>query len=164
MTLLSAALSGASNAVSSQVSHGKAAEVTVNPSSEHGHQGNGCVFILNKDNIKFELFRSSRDITYIHGKNDLAAYYGGGEQTVYDFGTGTHLQFSEIAAPIKVYGLENDPKAVIDLFNAAPGTTLRPDGHGGTMVGNIDFVGATVRASQVSFLSTDPPLSSGGFV
>ena len=62
------------------------------------------------------------------------------------------------------YGLENDPTAVIDLFNAAPGTAPRPDGHGGTTLGNIDFVGASVRAAQVHLLSTDHPLSTGGFV
>jgi hypothetical protein len=83
---------------------------------------------------------------------------------IYDFGQGTHLQFSEITAPIKVYGLENDPKAVIDLFNAAPGTTLQPDGHGGTTLANIAFIGAIVNPSQVNFLSSDHPLSTGGFV
>jgi hypothetical protein len=157
-------LNAAFDAVSSQVSHGKAAEITLDPSDDHGHEGNGDVFILTDDNLKFELFRSSDDITYIYGNNDLAAYYGGGEQTIYDFGEGTHLQFSEITAPIKVYGLGKDPKAIIDLFNAAPGTTLQPDGHGGTMLANIDFIGATVKSSQVNFLSSAHPLSTGGFV
>ena len=153
-----------SDAVSSQVSHGKAAEITVNPSSDHGHQGNGDVFILVGNNLKFELFRSSHGLTYIYGKDDFAAYYGGGEQTIYDLGQGTHLQFSEITAPIKVYGLESDQKAVVDIFNAAPGTTLQPDGHGSTMLSNIDFIGATVDSSQVNFLSTNDPLSTDGFV
>jgi len=152
----------ASDLVSSQVNDGKAAEITVNPSSIHGHQGNGDVFILNEDNLKFELFRSSDDLTYINGNNDIAAYFGGGEQTIYDFGQGTQLQFSEITAPITVHDL--DPKATIDLYNAAPGTTLQPDGHGGTMLGNIDFLGASVNPSQVNFLSSDHPLSTGGFV
>jgi hypothetical protein len=152
------------DAASSQVSHGKAAELTINPSSDHGHQGNGDVFLLEGDNSKFELFRSSLDLTYIYGKDDFAAYYGGGEQTIYDFGQGTHLQFSEITAPIKVYGLESDSNAIIDIFNAAPRTTLQPDGHGGTMLYNIDFIGATVEPSQVKFLSTNDPLSTGGFV
>ena len=164
MSLVSDLLNGASTAVSSQVSHGKADEITVNPSGDHGHQGNGDIFVLTNDNLKFELFRSSNDLTYIYGQNDLAASYGGGEQSIYDFGEGTHLQFSEITAQIKVYGLEDDPKAVIDLFNAAPGTTLQPDGHGGTMLANIDFIGATVKPSQVNFLSSDHPLSTGGFV
>ena len=157
-------LNGAFAAVSSQVSHGKADEITLNPSSDHGHQGNGDVFVLTHNSSKFELFRSSNDLTYIYGQNDLAASYGGGGQSIYDFGEGTHLQFSEITAQIKVYGLENDPKAVIDLFNAAPGTTLQPDGHGGTMLANIDFIGASVKPSQVNFLSSDHPLSTGGFV
>jgi len=164
MASLSHVFGAVAAAVSSQVSHGKAAEITVDPSSQHGHQGDGAVFVLNKDNAKFELFRSSHNITYIHGKDDLAAYYGGGEQTIYDLGTGAHLQFSETTAPIKVYGFENDPRAVVDLFNAAPGTAPQPDGHGGTTLGAIDFVGATVGASQVNFLSADHPLAVGGFV
>ena len=164
MGLLSDALSAVSAAVSSQVSHGRAAEVTVDPSSQHGHQGDNAVFVLNKDNARFELFRSSHNLTYIYGRDDFAGYYGGGEQTIYDFGSGAHLQFSETTAPIRVYGLDRDPTAVIDLFNAAPGTAPRPDGHGGTLLGNIDFVGASVRASQVNLLSTDHPLSTGGFV
>jgi hypothetical protein len=92
-----------SDAVSSQVGHGKPAEITANPSSQHGHQGNNDVFVLNEDLAKFVLFRSSHDLTFIYGQNDFAAYYGCGDQTIYDFGTGTHLQFSEITAPIKVW-------------------------------------------------------------
>jgi hypothetical protein len=152
------------DAVSSQVSHGKADEITVNPSSQHGHQGNGDVFVLNDNGAKFELFRSSNDITFINGKNDLAAYYGSGDQKVYDFGMDTHFQFSEITTPITVYGLENDPGAVVDLFNAMSGTRPQSDGHGGTLLGHIDFVGATLNTSQINLLSADHPLSTGGFV
>ena len=162
MATASDLLNAATAAALSQVSNGKAAEVTVNPSSDHGHQGNGDDFVLTADNLKFELFRSSNDLTFIQGNNDFAGFYGDGEQTIYDFGLGTHFQFSEITAPIKVYDL--DPKAIIDLFNPAPGTTLQPDGHGGTMLASIDFVGASVHASQVNFLSSDHPLSTGGFV
>jgi len=162
--LASDLLSAVSAAVSSQISHGKAAEITVDPSSQHGHQGDDTVFVLNQDNAKFELFRSSNNLTFIYGKNDFAGYYGGGEQTIYDFGTGAHLQFSEITAPIKVCGFEHDASAVVDLINAPAGTTLRSDGHGGTMLGNMDFVGATVKTSQVNFLSSDHLLSTGGFV
>jgi hypothetical protein len=32
------------------------------------------------------------------------------------------------------------------------------------MLANIDFIGATVKPSQVNFLSSDHPLSTGGFV
>ena len=163
MALLSNRFHALSDAVSSQVGHGKPAEITLDPSSQHGHQGNNDVFILTEDNAKFVLFRSSRDLTFIYGENDFAAYYGGGDQTIYDFGSGTHFQFSEITAPVKVYGLEHDPTAVIDLFNAAPGASLHSDGHGGTMLGNIDFIGATVTDSQIHFLSSDSPLSTGGF-
>jgi hypothetical protein len=154
-------LSGLSSIVSAQLT---GAETTVDPSSEHGHQGNNDVFLLNEDNARFELFRSSHDLTFIYGENDLAGYYGCGGQTIYDYGTGTHFQFSELSAPIKVYGLEHDAAAVVDLFNAAQGTSLHPDGQGGTMLGAIDFVGATLAASQVHFLFSDHPLSTGGFV
>jgi hypothetical protein len=86
MSSASDLFNAAFDAVSSQVSHGRAAEVTVDPSATHGQQGNGDVFILTNDALKFELFRSSDDLTYIYRKNDLAAYYGGGEQMIYDFG------------------------------------------------------------------------------
>jgi hypothetical protein len=84
MGLVSDAFSAVSVAVSSQVSHGRAAEVTVDPSSQHGHQGDNSVFVLNRDGAKFELFRSSHNLTYIYGRGDFAGYYGGGEQTIYD--------------------------------------------------------------------------------
>jgi hypothetical protein len=74
LALVSELFDAISAAVSSQVSHGKAAEITLDPSGDHGHQGNGDVFLLTDDNLKFELFRSSDDLTYIYGKNDLAAY------------------------------------------------------------------------------------------
>jgi len=32
------------------------------------------------------------------------------------------------------------------------------------MLGNIDFVGASLKSSQVNFLASDHPLSTGGFV
>jgi hypothetical protein len=122
-------LNAAFDAISSQVSHGKAAEITINPSGDHGHQGNGDVFILTDHDLKFELFTSANDLTYIYGENDLVAYYGGGEQQIYDFGQGTHLQFSEITAPIKVYGLESDTKAIIDRWNGEADTSDQKHGH-----------------------------------
>jgi len=47
------------------------------------------------------------------------------------------------------------PKVTIDLFNAAPGTTLPPHVHGGTMPANIDFIEASTKPSHVNFLSCD---------
>jgi len=70
--LASDLLSAVSAAVSSQISHGKAAEITVDPSSQHGHQGDDTGFVLNQDNARFELFRSSHNTTFIYGKNDFA--------------------------------------------------------------------------------------------
>jgi hypothetical protein len=34
------------------------------------------------------------------------------------------------------------------------------DGHGGTMLANIVFIGASVKPSQVNFLFSDHPLST----
>jgi hypothetical protein len=163
VTFLSDIYQSVADGVASQANGRKADEITINPSSQHGHQGNDDVFVLNDNDMKFELFRSSGDLTYICGANDTACYFGGGKQTIYDFGQGTHLQVSEITAPIKVFGFDRDPTATVAVYNAAD-PTLRPDGHGGTLLGNIDFVGATLSASQVSFPHTDIPLSSGVFV
>jgi hypothetical protein len=85
-------------------------------------QGGDTVFTLNGDNIHLKLIQSSHDIAYIYGKNDSIACFGGNEKTIYDFGAG------------------------------APGTILQSDGHGDTMLGNIDSVGATVEVLQVNFL------------
>jgi hypothetical protein len=108
-------------AVSSQVSLGKAAEITIDPSSDHGHQGNGDVFILEGDNLKFELFRSAHDLTYIYGTDDFAAYYGGGEQTIYDFGQGTHLQFSESPRRLRCMALRMTLKPLSTCSMRRPG-------------------------------------------
>jgi hypothetical protein len=45
-----------------------------------------------------------------------------------------------------------------------PGQHCSRTGTAGTMLANIDFIGATVKPSQVNFLSSDHPLSTGGFV
>jgi hypothetical protein len=37
-------------------------------------------------------------------------------------------------------------------------------GRATEMLANIDFIGATVKPSQVNFLSSAHPLSTGGFV
>ena len=90
--------------------------------TKSGTQGGDTVFTLNGDNIHLKPIQSSHDIAYIYGKNDSIACFGGNEKTIYDFGAG------------------------------APGTILQSDGHGDTMLGNIDSVGATVEVLQVNFL------------
>lgn len=136
----------------SQVAGGKAAEVTVNPSSAHGHVGNDDVFVLAQNDMIFDLLRSSKDITYIYGSNDQASYSDGGSQNIFDLGKGTTLSFSNQTGGIQVYDFANDPtgKIVLSVTGAAP--SLTPDGHGGTMLGNIDFVGdAHLSMAQIKF-------------
>jgi hypothetical protein len=65
--------------------------------------------------------------------------------------------FREITTQIKMYDLH--PKVTIDLFNAAPGKTLQPPVHGGTMLANIDFIEASTKPSHVNFLSCDCQLT-----
>ena len=132
------ALSAAENGVLSQVQHGKAAEINVNPSSEHGHVGDNSVFVLTNNVALFELLRSSNNLTYIFGDDDHATYADGGAQTIYDCGKGTTLQFSNETGSIRVYGFENDPTGTVVL--TTPVSTAS-DGHGGTLLGNIDFIG-----------------------
>jgi hypothetical protein len=143
-------------------------ETMVDPSNAHGHQGDNDIFILTRDDRDFQLFRSHDDVTFIHGNNDTASYYGlsafsGGNQTIYDYGHGTTLRFSELEqATVKVYGFENDPSGKIVLFNPT-NMVIQPDGHGGTLLGNIDFIGySKLSASQVSVRHTDTPVSLGG--
>src|SRR3954470_8222164 len=139
-------------------------EFMVDPANWHGHQGNGDIFVLSKDRIDFQLFRSHDDLTFIYGSQDVASYWGGGNQQIYDNGTGTTLRFSELeSAKVNVYGLDQDRTAKIVFYNAAD-PTIKPDGQGGTLINGVDFLNAKALASQVSFLHTETPPSQGGLV
>lgn len=142
-----------------------AAELMVDPSNTHGHQGNNDDFVLNRDADNFQLFRSQHDLTFIYGQNDVASYWGGADQTIYDYGKSATLRFSELeASQVKVYGFENDPTGKIVLYNPTD-TTLRPDGHGGTMLGYIDLIGDShVSVSQISVVHTTTNPSQGGLI
>lgn len=136
------------------------------PSNLHGHQGNNDDFVLTKDNGDFQLFRSADDLTFIHGQNnDMASYWGGGNQTIYDYGSGTTLRFSELdAAKINVYGFENDPTAKVVFYNPT-GVSIVSDGQGNTQIGSVNFIGAsTIRPDQVSVVHTLTPPSQGGLI
>ena len=142
-------------------------EVMNNPSNFHGHQGNNDVYVLTANADNFQLFRSFNDFTFISGSNDVASYWGGGNQTIYDYGSGAVLRFSELdQAQVKVYDLENDPTAKIMLYNPQlQDTALRPDGHGGTALGYIDFIGdPNVSAARISFVHTTTNPSQGGLI
>lgn len=85
-------------------------ELMVDPSSSHGHQGGNDDFVLLSNGDNFQLFRSGGDLTFIYGHDDFASYWGGGSQTIYDWGVGTTLQFSELdEAQVKIYDFQNDP-------------------------------------------------------
>jgi hypothetical protein len=127
----------------------------VDPSNKHGHQGNNDDFVLRKDGDNFQLFRSHDDMTFIYGTNDIASYWDGGNQTIYDYGHSATLRFSELdMSQVKVYNFENDPTGKVVLYNPLPSDmTLHQDGGGGTMLGYIDFVGdKNISMSQISFV------------
>jgi hypothetical protein len=140
-------------------------ELLVDPSSTHGHQGNNDDFVLKDNGDSFRLFRSQDSLTFIYGSNDTASYWGGGNQTIYDSGSGTTLRFSELdQAQVKAYDFQNDPTGSVVVYNPTV-TTLAPDGHGGTMLGSIDFINdPNVTMSQISFVQTPTPPSQGGLV
>lgn len=138
-----------------------AGESIVNPTSDHGHEatGAGNSYILLNNDANFQLFRSpDLVLTFIYGKNDTASYWGGGARTVYDYGQGTTLRFSEITGA-NVWGFETDKTGKAVIYNAT-NTTIQPDGQGGTLVGgNIDFHNVTLDASRVSFVTVPEQLS-----
>ncbi len=140
-------------------------ELMVDPSNSHGHQGGNDDFVLLSNGDNFQLFRSGGDLTFIYGHDDVASYWGGGNQTIYDWGVGTTLRFSELdQAQVKVYDFQNDPTGRVVVYNPTV-TTLTPDGHGGTMLGSIDFVGdSTLTMNQIGFGHTATPPSQGGML
>jgi hypothetical protein len=139
-------------------------ETMFNPASWHGHQGNNNIFLLTNPDVNFQLFRSHDDLTFIHSSNDTASFWGGGNQTIYDFGSGATLRFSELEdAKVNVYGLDHDTSAKIVFYNAAD-PTIKPDQAGGTLINGIDFFDAKIDPSRVSFLHSDTKLSQGGMV
>ena len=112
------------------------------------------------------MFRSHYDLTFISGHSDIASYWGGGNQTIFDDGVGTTLRFSELdGASVKIYDFQKDPTSRIVLYNpASTDTLILPDGHGGTMLGYIDFIGASISGSQVSVVHTLTNPSQGGLI
>ncbi|HEX2942915.1 MAG TPA: hypothetical protein VHO91_17825 [Rhodopila sp.] len=143
-----------------------AAEVMVDPSNLHGHQGNNDVYILNRSGSNFQLFRSHDDITFIHGTGQMASFWGCANMSVYDDGIGTILRFSELAGhSVNVYGFGNDATARVVLYNpTANDLWCRPDGHGGTMLGSIDFIGACLAPNRISVVHTPTAPSLGGLI
>jgi hypothetical protein len=138
-------------------------ETLFDPASWHGHQGNGDVFVLTKDNEDFQLFNSNHDVVFIQGNNDTASFFGDDTQAIYNSGANTTVRFSDLPplAKINVYGL--NATSHVDFYNAAS-TAIQSDGQGGTLIGTVDFYDVKLAASQVSFLHSDTPLNTGGMV
>ena len=133
-----------------------AGEVIANPTSDHGHFGTGPgnSYILLNNAANFQLFDSPDLVmTFIHGNNDNASYWGGGNRDIFDFGQGTTLRFSELQdATDNVFGFDTDRTGKVVIYNA-PNTIIQPDGQDGTMVGSIDFHNVTLDPSRISFVS-----------
>jgi Matrixin len=134
----------------------KSGEVEV-PTSDHGHYGaaKGNSFVLLHDGSNFQLFNSYDPVlTFIVSNNNNASYWHDGEQTIYDFGQGNTLRFSDLgAAPSDVFGFDHDSTGNVVIYNAD--LPITPDGQGGTLVGNIDFHNAMLDSSRVSFVTQD---------
>jgi hypothetical protein len=142
-------------------------ELMFDPSNLHGHQGNNDMFVLRHDADNFQLFRSHDDLSFIYGAHDVASYWGGGTQTIYDYGNSATLRFSEFdLSQVKIYNFENDVTGKVILYNPLPADTiLQPDGTGGTKLGYIDFIGdKTVTMSQISFVHMPTNPSQGGLI
>ena len=141
--------------------HLKAGEIE-NPSSAHAHvaSGPGNSYILLTDNSNFQLFRTPDEVlTFIFSDNNTASYWGGGDRTIYDFGHNNTLRFSENEhAKIDVFGFDKDPTGKVVIYNAD--LLIQPDGHGGTLVGNIDFHDTALDASRVSFRHVDQSIAT----
>lgn len=141
----------------------KAGEIEV-PSSEHPHipSGSGNSYVLLHDASNFQLFRATDPVlTFIDSSNNTASYWGGtGNQTIFDFGHGNTLQFSELENDqVNVYGFDRDVTGKAIIYNTDQ-TAIQSDGHGGTMVGNIDFHDVALDPSRVSFASVPEKLST----
>jgi len=136
--------------------HLKAAESQI-PSSDHAHRGNDNVYLLSRENMNFQMFDSSNNITFITGHDDSAIFDGGGSQTIYDFGTGASLNFHGLlaAARVEIFNSDHDSRFQLYLHGFTDQSIIA-DGHGGTLVGGqIDIVNAAIPAAKVHF-DNDP--------
>jgi len=62
-----------------EIGHLKAAEAQI-PSSDHAHRGDDNVYLLSRENMNFQMFDSSDNITFTTGHDDYATFDGGGGQ------------------------------------------------------------------------------------
>jgi hypothetical protein len=118
---------------------------------------NGETFILEGNNLTATIFQLSSNNSFIYGTDNSMLLNGDGPESVFDRGQGTHLTVADPLAQVNVYGFQFDRTgSFTEMFTttAALQASMRPDGHGGTIVGTggavIDFIGDThVSASQL---------------
>ncbi len=82
--------------------------------------------------------------------------------TLDDRGQGTHITVNELVGRLTIADFGADPAGHVTFTNTLPYGTVHealaaatPDGHGGTILGNVDFVGDTnLSAASISIART----------
>jgi hypothetical protein len=125
--------------------------ITGTYSNTGGHKD---VFILTGHKAHLALFSDSDSRVFITGgtNDSVALDASDSHERIYDGGHGTVLSFTGMPEPVSVYGFQFDHAGTIHIANGPQTVTglIQPDGHGGTMVGNIDLVNDTnVSPSQI---------------
>lgn len=114
------------------------------------------------DNQTMAFMNNSNSTVTTFGKGDkISLLQADGHETIDDAGQGLYIFTRHLNGPVSIEGFGNDPTGLVDLLNAGYQNAAvaeaaeRPDGHGGTMLGNIDFVGVSnVAASHFVVANT----------
>lgn len=123
---------------------------------------NDTVFVI-RDNLNFDLIQNADSMLLIYGRYDrIGLSVFDKNETVIDHGTGTQITAYELGGPLTIYGLQNDPTGHVTFTDSLPFLTVpqalaaaRPDGHGGTMIANVDFAGdRNLSAGNISIAHT----------
>jgi hypothetical protein len=122
---------------------------------------NGDTFILAGSNINLDAINNSNSTFIVRGDSDqLSLGPMDANETVIDQGMGTNLWFYALRGPVTVLGFGNDRTGTVSLFNMGylnadqAAAAMKPDGHGGWTLGEIDFVGAHPVAAQLRVINT----------
>jgi len=109
----------------------------------------GETFVLHGSNIRATLFGLSNNTTFIHGSNNGLLLSTDSNESIVDRGRGTQISDAFAQGNTNIYGFQNDSTGSFTMMfmtTANLQASMRPDGHGGTMVGTggftVDFVGA----------------------
>ena len=133
------------------------------PSPNTGFSESGDVFFLTGNGSSMELSNTSNSPIFLQGPNEHLQLITGfpapsqtGNDTIFDEGKNSTLGFFTIgtnAPPTSVFGFNASDH--LNFYEGRsltpPDTTVRSDGHGGTMVGAVDLIGFThLQASQIT--------------